>query len=72
MNTRCFEWIAGRSAKFWEIGTAGREVTVRFGRIGTRGQTQVKGFPDDAAAARHVEKLVAQKIAKGYVEIASR
>ena len=68
MHKRYFEFVGGNSAKFWELGISGTEVTVRFGRIGTDGQTQVKSFPDSAAANRHAEKLVTAKIGKGYVE----
>jgi predicted DNA-binding WGR domain protein len=42
---------------------------VRFGRIGTQGQTQVKAFPDEAAAAKHVAKLIGEKVGKGYREV---
>jgi predicted DNA-binding WGR domain protein len=45
------------------------EVTVRYGRNGTNGQTNVKNFPDLAGAAKHVEKLVGEKTGKGYVEV---
>jgi predicted DNA-binding WGR domain protein len=65
---RYFEFVGGNSAKFWEISTSGSEVTVRFGRIGTEGQTQVKVLANADAAARHVETLVSQKVAKGYRE----
>ena len=65
---RYFEYVGGTSAKFWEIGTSGNEVTVRFGRIGTQGQTQTKTLPDATAATQHAEKLVASKTAKGYRE----
>ena len=67
---RRFEFVVGTSAKFWEIGTNGNEVTVRFGRIGTEGQTQVKELADADAAAKHAEKLIASKTAKGYCETA--
>ena len=69
---RHFEFVGGTSAKFWEIGTSGNEVTVRYGRIGTAGQTQTKSFPDAAAAERYAEKLIAQKTAKGYQETVAR
>ncbi len=69
---RHFEFVGGTSAKFWQIGTNGSDVTVRFGRIGTVGQTQTKSFPDAAAAKRHAEKLIAQKTAKGYQETVAR
>jgi DNA ligase-1 len=66
---RRFEYSDGRSDKFWEVAAAGTEVTVRFGRIGSAGQTQVKSFPDAAAAGAHVEKLIAGKVKKGYVQV---
>jgi DNA ligase-1 len=67
---RRFEFSEGNSHKFWQISTRGPEVTVRFGRIGTRGQEQVQSFADAAAAARHLERLVRQKLGKGYRQVA--
>ncbi len=68
---RRFELIGGNSAKFWEISQAGKDVTVRYGRLGTSGQQQTKTLPTPEAAQRHVDKLVEQKLAKGYVECAA-
>ena len=68
MSVRYFDFIEGKSSKFWQIGWHDNQVTVRFGRIGTAGQTRVKSFPDAQAAERHVAKLVAQKTKKGYRE----
>lgn len=65
---RRFELREGKSEKFWEITVAGTEVTVRFGRIGTNGQTQTKSFVDAATATRHADKLVSEKSEKGYEE----
>ncbi|HET6878888.1 MAG TPA: DNA ligase [Pirellulales bacterium] len=67
-KTRHFEFVEGGSAKFWEISSSGTDVTVRFGRLGTQGQTQTKNFADAEAAERHVEKLIGEKTKKGYVE----
>jgi predicted DNA-binding WGR domain protein len=67
-RVRRFEFVGGVSAKFWEVAQAGREVTVRFGRLDTNGQTQVKGLGSEEAAALHVDKLIHEKVAKGYVE----
>ena len=67
-GTRRFEFRDGSSSKFWEISQAAGDVTVRFGRIGTSGQTQTKSFADAAAAKKHADKLVAEKTAKGYVQ----
>ena len=65
---RYFEFTDDKSNKFWEISLEGTSVTVRFGRIGTNGQTQTKTFPDAAAAQQHHDKLVEEKTGKGYVE----
>ena len=42
--------------------------TVRFGRIGTQGQSQTKRFADEAQAKREAENLVTEKVKKGYVQ----
>jgi DNA ligase-1 len=67
---RRFEFSEENSHKFWEIHIRGVEVTVRFGRIGAEGQVQVKSFPNAEEAAKHVEKMVREKSAKGYREVA--
>ena len=51
------------------LSHVGGDVTVRYGRIGTNGQTQSKSFADEAAAEKHADKLIAEKTAKGYVEV---
>ncbi len=68
--SRRFEFVGGTSAKFWEVDTHQNQVTVRFGRIGAAGQTQIKTFTDAATAAGHAEKLIGEKTKKGYVEAA--
>jgi predicted DNA-binding WGR domain protein len=69
MITRTFELTEGKSDKFWTITVAGKRHTVNFGRRGTAGQTQTKEFADGAAAMRASEKLVAEKLKKGYIEV---
>jgi predicted DNA-binding WGR domain protein len=66
---RRFEFSEGTSHKFWEISVRGADVTVRFGRIGSQGQTQVKSFPDEIAATRRADKLIKEKTGKGYGEV---
>src|SRR5689334_16140499 len=66
---RSFEFVDGGSAKFWEIHQDGSDVTVRWGRVGTTGQTKVKTFADAEAAAAHQSRLVVEKLRKGYAEI---
>ena len=45
------------SSKFWEIDTKGKTVTVRFGKIGTDGQTTVKTFGAPKDATAHAAKV---------------
>ncbi|WP_067494283.1 WGR and DUF4132 domain-containing protein [Actinoplanes sp. TFC3] len=68
---RRFEFVEGGSAKFWEISRDETEVTVRWGRVGTNGQTKVKTFDDQQSAATHESKLIGEKTKKGYVESAA-
>ena len=68
MRRRRFQFVAGTSSKFWEVEVEHGELVVCFGRIGTSGQTQRKKLGPDALA--QVEKLVAEKVRKGYVEVA--
>ena len=70
--TRRFEFVGGSSAKFWEVTHDGSFVTVRFGRLGTDGQLVNKEFAGPTEASNHADKLVAQKLGKGYVECALR
>jgi len=66
MAKQYFEFKDRTSSKFWEIDVKGKEVTVRYGRIGTDGQATTKEFSSPAAAAAHAEKVVAEKVKKGY------
>lgn len=70
MPARRFEQIEGTSSKFWEVDVDGKSLTVRFGRIGTNGQTQTKAFATDAKASAERDKLVKEKLGKGYKEVA--
>jgi predicted DNA-binding WGR domain protein len=66
---RRFEYTDAKSNKFWEISVVGKKVTVRYGRIGTEGQVQVKNYDSPAEAKRAAEKQIAEKVKKGYSEI---
>jgi predicted DNA-binding WGR domain protein/cell wall assembly regulator SMI1 len=65
---RRFELMDGTSQKFWEITLEGSAFTVHFGRIGAKGQTQTKTFSSPEAARTASEKLIAEKLGKGYSE----
>jgi predicted DNA-binding WGR domain protein len=54
------------SNKFWEAGLQENKLIVRFGRVGTKGQVQVKTFEDTTKAIKEKDKLTREKLAKGY------
>jgi predicted DNA-binding WGR domain protein len=68
-GARRFEFSEGSSNKFWEIRVEGDTHTVRFGKIGTDGQTKTKEFESAAAAKADADKLIAEKTKKGYEEV---
>ena len=65
---RHFEFVEGSSSKFWEIAMDGTAFTTRYGRIGTPGQETVKDWGSADKAKKEYDKLVAEKVKKGYVE----
>jgi predicted DNA-binding WGR domain protein len=65
---RRLEFVEGTSRKFWQIRREGTDVVIAFGRIGTTGQSQRKPFVDGGRAQAEIEKLVAEKLRKGYLE----
>ncbi|MGE4073362.1 MAG: AAA domain-containing protein [Lysobacterales bacterium] len=64
-----FVFQQGSSNKFWRIGCHGNDVTVVYGRFGSKGQSVIKTFETPERAAREVAKLILEKINKGYVEV---
>lgn len=67
-GARYFEYVDEKSSKFWEIVVEGCDVTTRYGRIGSKGRSTNKTRSDKEDAAAFVEKLIAEKIDKGYQE----
>lgn len=65
---RRFEFNEGSSNKFWQIELTGDSFTVTWGRVGTNGQTQTKSFDSATKAETEHDKLVKEKIKKGYAE----
>ncbi|MDP1825432.1 MAG: HEAT repeat domain-containing protein [Archangium sp.] len=61
-----YEFVEGSSSKFWEVDLSGTAFTVKWGRIGTDGQTQQKKFDSAGKAQAEHDKLVAEKVKKGY------
>ena len=54
------------STKFWEITVDGASHTVRFGKLGTDGQSKTKTFKTPAEAYEDYAELVREKMGKGY------
>lgn len=69
MATRRFELVEGTSSKFWEVSVEAASHTVRFGRIGTNGQSKTKPFTSADDARIDADRLVKEKLGKGYREV---
>lgn len=67
-ESRALSYAQGSSSKFWNISRAGAELTVTYGRTGTQGQRLIKSHESEERAQREMEKLVAEKLRKGYVD----
>ena len=65
---RHFECTEKGSSKFWEVAVTDNNQTVRFGRIGSSGQTMTKSFPTPEACGRDTERMIQEKLRKGYLE----
>ncbi len=64
-----YEFSEGTSNKFWEINLSGTSFTTTYGKIGASGATTIKTFGSDADAKKEHDKLVAEKVKKGYTLI---
>ena len=61
------EHTEGTSRKFWEATLEGSVLHVRWGRLGTEGQSKSHALGDVAAARAERDKLTREKLRKGYV-----
>jgi len=66
---RRFENLDAKSNRFWEITIKGKTVTVRYGRIGTDGQTRAETHATPTEAKRAAEMQVAEQVKQGYREV---
>ena len=69
---RRFEFVDGKSNKFWEAKTEGPKLMVRFGRIGGTWQESDKLLADAEKAHAEMEKLIREKTRKGYLEVGGK
>ncbi|MBF6594737.1 MAG: WGR domain-containing protein [Thermaceae bacterium] len=63
------ELVDGNSSKFWEIEQQDNQLIIRYGKIGSSGQTIEKAFSDAEAAQKEFDKLLREKTNKGYAEV---
>lgn len=56
----------GVAHKFYEVSVDGCELTVRYGRIGTQGQTKTSRLANVEKARAEAQKKLAEKRRKGY------
>jgi predicted DNA-binding WGR domain protein/DNA polymerase III delta prime subunit len=59
-------WGEAGSDRFWEAATDGNKLVTRWGKAGTRAQTQVKTFPDEEDARKEQERQEQEQLAKGF------
>ena len=59
----------GLSNKFWIVEVSDKIQTITFGKIGTKGRESVKEFSTEKECISETEKLISQKLRKGYTEI---
>jgi len=67
---RRFIYQDAKSDKFWDIEFEGTTQTVVYGKTGTAGREAIKEFATAEECIKESEKLIAQKLKKGYTELA--
>ncbi|MFX3635629.1 MAG: WGR domain-containing protein [Candidatus Pristimantibacillus sp.] len=65
---RAFVYQSDRSHKFWQIQYSGTEFVVNSGKVNTNGRSGIKQFHSEEECIKQAEKLIAQKLKKGYIE----
>jgi predicted DNA-binding WGR domain protein len=68
-NSASLELEEGNSSKFYEISHSEKNVTSRYGRIGSGGQSTTKSFDTTEKAKAFYEKTLNEKIMKGYQRV---
>ena len=56
----------GSAHKFYETTVDGTDLTVRYGRIGDRGQIKQSSFTTPEKAKSEASKKIGEKVRKGY------
>ncbi|EPE62664.1 WGR domain protein [Exiguobacterium sp. S17] len=56
------------TTKFWNIRVGTDEFVVHYGKLGTIGKVQIKSFDSEVACRKEADRLIRQKLRKGYIE----
>lgn len=70
-ETVYLELSDGQSHKFYEVTVNGTAVTIRYGRIGTAGQSSNSTYATSEKAQAEATKKINEKLRKGYVQVSS-
>jgi len=68
---RCLLYQDGSSHKFWNLEQIAEQLLVHYGKAGAAGQRQTKQLASVEAATHEADKLVREKLRKGYQETAA-
>jgi len=60
------------SNKFWNIKVEDETQTINWGKLGTKGRESIKNFESPEKCYKESNKLITQKIKKGYVDLLSK
>jgi DNA ligase-1 len=60
------------ASSFWEVEPQGASYTVSYGRIGSAGLQKTRTLGSSADVQQAIAQLVADKLGKGYAEVASK
>src|SRR5262249_33559798 len=67
-----FQYSDAKSHKFWNIEVTGTSFTVTYGKVGSAGQTQTRTFATAEKSQAEADKLIREKLKKGYVETTAK
>jgi len=70
-ETLYLEFSDDKSHKFYEVTVLGTSVTIRYGRIGSSGQSSSTTYATAEKAQSEATQKINEKLRKGYVQVAS-
>lgn len=71
VNTNKTRMVSAAGDLFWEVELQGYQLFLRFGKMGTNGQAQVKSFDSEEEAKTNKDELIRQQREKGFLHISN-